>query len=68
MSPGERLPLDPSIAVGNHLLHMEVLLTAIATGLLVATEARNRRRRGVKFGPPLVGRACLALATWGVAT
>ena len=35
MSTGERLPLDPSIAVGNHLLHMEVLLTAIAVGLLV---------------------------------
>jgi hypothetical protein len=68
MSTGERLPLDPSIAVGNHLLYMEVLLTAIATGLLVATEARNRRRRGVKFGTPLVVRACLALATFGVAT
>jgi XapX domain-containing protein len=37
MSTGERLSLDPSIAVGNHFLHMEVLLllTAIAAGLLV---------------------------------
>jgi hypothetical protein len=25
MSTGERLPLDPSIAVGNHFLHMEVV-------------------------------------------
>ena len=35
MSTGERLPFDPSIAVGNHFLHMEVFLTAIAAGLLV---------------------------------
>jgi hypothetical protein len=44
------------------------VLTAIGTGLLVATEAQNRRRRGVKCGTPLVVRACLALATCGVAT
>jgi hypothetical protein len=35
MSTGERLPFDPSIAVGNHFLHMEVFLTAIVAGLLV---------------------------------
>jgi XapX domain-containing protein len=35
MSTGERLPFDPSIAVGNHFLHMEAFLTAIAAGLPV---------------------------------
>jgi xanthosine utilization system XapX-like protein len=35
MSTGEHLPLDPSIAVCRHFLHMELLLTAIVAGLLV---------------------------------
>lgn len=35
MSTSERLPPDPSVAVGHHFLHMELLLSAVAAGLLV---------------------------------
>jgi len=35
MSTAERLPLVPLVAAGNHFLHIELLLTAIAAGLLV---------------------------------
>jgi XapX domain-containing protein len=35
MSIGVRLPPDPSVAGGNHVLQTELLLTAIAAGLLV---------------------------------